>query len=112
VCRRPSATRRDCRSLEVPVRPTAGPPSGPFRWPRHRTGAPPSGVSMARITVEDCLKQIPNRFELTLAATYPARMLAQGHAPKVESRDKPTVTALREIAAGKVGIEMLRRVPT
>ena len=67
---------------------------------------------MARITVEDCLKQIPNRFELTLAATYRARMLAQGHTPKVESRDKPTVTALREIASGKVGREMLRRVPT
>src|SRR5690606_20317248 len=69
-------------------------------------------ITMARITVEDCLKQIPNRFELTLAATYRARMLAQGHTPKVESRDKPTVTALRKIAAGKVGIEMLRRVPT
>lgn len=69
---------------------------------------------MARITVEDCLKQIPNRFELALAATYRARMLAQGHAPKLESRDKdkPTVTALREIASGKVGAEMLRRVPT
>jgi DNA-directed RNA polymerase subunit omega len=50
---------------------------------------------MARITVEDCLKSIPNRFELTLAATYRARMLAQGHAPKIESKDKPTVAALR-----------------
>jgi DNA-directed RNA polymerase subunit omega len=39
-------------------------------------------------------------------------MLAQGHTPKVESRDKPTVTALREIAAGVVGVEMLKRVPT
>lgn len=67
---------------------------------------------MARITVEDCLKSIPNRFQLTLAATYRARMLAQGHTPKVDGRDKPTVLALREIAAGKVGIEMLRRVPT
>jgi DNA-directed RNA polymerase subunit omega len=66
---------------------------------------------MARITVEDCLKQIPNRFELALAATYRARMLAQGHAPKVDSKDKPTVVALREIAAGKTGIEMLKRVP-
>lgn len=66
---------------------------------------------MARITVEDCLANIPNRFELTLAATYRARMLAQGHAPKIETRDKPTVTALREIAAAKVGTEMLRRVP-
>jgi len=68
--------------------------------------------TMARITVEDCLRQIPNRFELALAATYRARMLAQGHAPKLDSKDKPTVTALREIAAGKVGAEMLRRVPT
>ena len=41
---------------------------------------------MARITVEDCLKQIPNRFELALAATYRARQLAQGHTPKIESR--------------------------
>ncbi len=67
---------------------------------------------MARITVEDCLKNIPNRFELALAATYRARMLAQGHTPKVDSKDKPTVTALREIAEGKVGMEMLKRVPT
>ncbi|UCE31113.1 MAG: DNA-directed RNA polymerase subunit omega [Burkholderiales bacterium] len=67
---------------------------------------------MARITVEDCLKQIPNRFELTLAATYRARMLVQGHAPKIDSKDKPTVTALREIAVGQVGTEMLKRVPT
>jgi DNA-directed RNA polymerase subunit omega len=66
---------------------------------------------MARITVEDCLEKIPNRFQLVLAATYRARMLAQGHTPKVESRDKPVVTALREIAAGQVGMEMLKRVP-
>jgi DNA-directed RNA polymerase subunit omega len=55
---------------------------------------------------------IPNRFQLALAATYRARQLAQGHTPKIETRDKPTVTALREIAAGKVGIEMLKKVPT
>ena len=67
---------------------------------------------MARITVDDCMKFIPNRFQLTLAATYRARMLAQGHAPKVESKDKPTVTALREISEGKIGIEMLKRVPS
>ena len=66
---------------------------------------------MPRITVEDCLKQIPNRFELALAATYRARQLAQGHTPKIESRDKPTVVALREIAAGQVGLEMLKKVP-
>ena len=66
---------------------------------------------MARITVEDCLKQIPNRFELALVATYRARMLSQGHTPKIETRNKPGVTALREIAAGEIGIEMLRKVP-
>jgi DNA-directed RNA polymerase subunit omega len=64
---------------------------------------------MARITIEDCLKNIPNRFQLTLAATYRARQLLQGHTPKVEAKDKPTVVALREIAAGKVGIEMLKK---
>ena len=57
---------------------------------------------MARITVEDCLVNIPNRFQLVLAATYRARMLSQGHAPKIESKNKPAVTALREIAAGNV----------
>ncbi|MCZ8075557.1 DNA-directed RNA polymerase subunit omega [Paucibacter aquatile] len=66
---------------------------------------------MARITVEDCLTKIPNRFQLVLAATYRARMLSQGHTPKVDSKNKPGITALREIAAGEVGIEMLRKVP-
>jgi DNA-directed RNA polymerase subunit omega len=66
---------------------------------------------MARITVEDCLARIPNRFQLVLAATYRARMLSQGHTPKVDSKNKPGVTALREIAEGHIGIEMLRKVP-
>jgi DNA-directed RNA polymerase subunit omega len=66
---------------------------------------------MARITVEDCLEKIPNRFQLVLAATYRARMLSQGHAAKIESKNKPGVTALREIAEGKVGLEMLKKVP-
>ena len=66
---------------------------------------------MARITVEDCLKRIPNRFQLTLAATYRARQLAQGGTPMIDTgRDKPTVTALREVASGKVGIEYLAKV--
>lgn len=64
---------------------------------------------MARITIDDCIEKIPNRFELTLAAAYRARQLAQGSQPMVESRDKPIVTALREIAAGKVGREILNR---
>jgi len=63
---------------------------------------------MARITIEDCLTRIPNRFELTLAATNRARQISAGSAPMLEGdRDKPTVIALREVAAGKVGIEML-----
>ena len=66
---------------------------------------------MARITVEDCLVHIPNRFQLVLAATYRARMLNQGHTSKIESKNKAGVTALREIAAGKIGIEMLKKVP-
>jgi DNA-directed RNA polymerase subunit omega len=65
---------------------------------------------MARITVEECLVQIPNRFELTLAAAYRARQLANGAAHLVEnSTDKPTVVALREISEGKVGKEILNR---
>ena len=66
---------------------------------------------MARITVEDCLTKIPNRFQLVLCATYRARMLSQGHSPKIETKNKPGVTALREIAAGEVGVEMLKKVP-
>jgi DNA-directed RNA polymerase subunit omega len=68
---------------------------------------------MARITIEDCLKKIPNRFQLTLAATYRARQITIGSAPQIESdksdKDKPTVIALREIASGKVGLEILNR---
>lgn len=65
---------------------------------------------MARVTVDDCLKRIPNRFQLTLAATYRARQITMGGTPRVEAdRDKATVIALREIAAGKVGLEILTR---
>ena len=68
---------------------------------------------MARITVDDCLKRISNRFQLTLVATYRARQLSQGASPLVEpNRDKHTVIALREISVGKIGTEVLRRNPT
>ncbi len=64
---------------------------------------------MARITVEDCLKHIPNRFELTLAATYRARQLATGASALVDTnKDKPTVIALREIASQKIGADILK----
>jgi DNA-directed RNA polymerase subunit omega len=68
---------------------------------------------MARITVDDCLKRIPNRFHLTLAATYRARQLSAGATAQVDpNRDKSTVIALREIASGKVGTEVLKRNQT
>lgn len=63
---------------------------------------------MARITVDDCLKRIPNRFDMTLAATIRARQISIGSHPMVEStRDKPTVIALRELAQGKFGLDIL-----
>ena len=65
---------------------------------------------MARVTIDDCLKKVPNRFQITLAATYRARQIANGATPMVEAnRDKPTVIALREMALGKVGLEVLNR---
>jgi|TARA_B100000035_G_C21037210_1_gene571824 DNA-directed RNA polymerase subunit omega len=64
---------------------------------------------MARITVDDCLKKIPNRFQLTLIASIRARQLANGAESMIENvnEDKPSVLALREIAAGAIGLELL-----
>ena len=65
---------------------------------------------MARVTVDDCIQNIPNRFQMTLAATYRARQITAGASPMVEAdRDKPTVLALRELAQGLYGLEMLNR---
>jgi DNA-directed RNA polymerase subunit omega len=67
---------------------------------------------MARITVDDCLEQIPNRFQLTLVAAFRSRQLANGAEPLIDiadSNDKPSVLALREIAAGLVGTEILKK---
>ena len=65
---------------------------------------------MARVTVDDCLHRIPNRFQMTLTATYRARQITAGASPLVDAgRDKPTVIALREIAVGRVGLEVLNR---
>ena len=61
---------------------------------------------MARITVEDCLENIDNRFELVLTATKRARQIGHGAEPMVaEENDKPTVIALREIAEGFIDAE-------
>lgn len=63
---------------------------------------------MARITVEDCLEHVDNRFQLVLVATKRARQLALGNEPLVpRDNDKDTVVALREIAAGKVSKDIL-----
>jgi DNA-directed RNA polymerase subunit omega len=65
---------------------------------------------MARVTVDDCLQCIPNRFQMTLAATYRARQITAGASPLVDpDRDKPTVIALRELAQGLYGMEVLNR---
>ncbi|MFO7278712.1 MAG: DNA-directed RNA polymerase subunit omega [Pseudomonadota bacterium] len=64
---------------------------------------------MARITVEDCLQNVDNLFQLVLLAAQRARRLANGAEPTVPwENDKPTVVALREIAAGTVTVDMLR----
>jgi DNA-directed RNA polymerase subunit omega len=64
---------------------------------------------MARITVEDCLPNVDNIFQLVLLAAQRARRLANGAEPTVPwENDKPTVVALREIAEGNITPEMLR----
>ncbi|HSV07392.1 MAG TPA: DNA-directed RNA polymerase subunit omega [Candidatus Binatus sp.] len=60
---------------------------------------------MARITVEDCLERVPNRFELVLLAARRAKQLLKGARPLVESDNKEIVTALREIGADRVRLE-------
>ena len=63
---------------------------------------------MARVTVEDCLSKVDNRFQLVLIATKRARQISLGAQPFVEEEnDKPTVIALREIAEGLVTKDIL-----
>jgi DNA-directed RNA polymerase subunit omega len=67
---------------------------------------------MARVTVEDCLDKVDNRFHLVLVATKRARQLANGVQPLVDwENDKPTIVALREIAEGLIGPEILDESP-
>ena len=68
---------------------------------------------MARITVEDCLSVVDNRFDLVLMASKRARQLAKGVEPTLdnsEHQDKPTVLALREIANGKIDSALIDAV--
>jgi DNA-directed RNA polymerase subunit omega len=57
---------------------------------------------LARVTVEDCLEKVPNRFALVILAAERARQLASGARPLVRCENKPAVTSLREIARGCV----------
>jgi len=68
---------------------------------------------MARITVEDCLEVVDNRFELVMMAAKRARQLANGVQPTLdnaESDDKPTVLALREIAARRIDTALIDEI--
>ena len=112
-----SSTFRDFLLLGAGVTPAEGsvkPTAGftfnqvicPLRWCVDKNlRGPDNHPLMARITVEDCLENIPNRFELVLGAARRAKQLLKGARPLVESDNKEVVTALREIAAGKVTIE-------
>jgi len=63
---------------------------------------------MARVTIEDCIEKVGNRFELVLLATKRARQISRGATPLVtEERDKPTVIALREIADGHIDADSI-----
>lgn len=66
---------------------------------------------MARITVEECITKIPNHFDLTLVAARRARQLENGTQPLIDDirHNKATVTALREVAAGHIGMEILSK---
>ena len=72
------------------------------------------GIKMARITVEDCLDNVDNRFELVMVSSKRARQIqAEGKDPLVEAdNDKPTVIALREIADGLVNASILTEKPS
>ncbi len=68
---------------------------------------------MARITVEDCLEHVDNRFDLVLLASRRARQIAQGADPLVPAEnDKPTVIALREIAANLISVKSMDEMET
>ena len=66
---------------------------------------------MARVTVEDCLEHVDNRFELVLLSTKRARQIANGKTPLIDwDNDKPTVVALREIAEGLISMDTVNKI--
>jgi len=65
---------------------------------------------MARVTVEDCLDKVENRFLLVMLASKRVKQLYKGNKPLLETKNnRQVVTALREIAAGKVSYELIRK---
>jgi DNA-directed RNA polymerase subunit omega len=64
---------------------------------------------MARVTIDDCLEKIPNRFMLVIAAAKRARQLHQGAQPLVRCKNKEAVTALREIAQGFIEVALSKK---
>jgi DNA-directed RNA polymerase subunit omega len=83
-------------------------PGGPRHSPPELARLPRRGESasladpMARVTVEDCLEREENRFALVVLAATRTRQLMRGAEALVKTKNKPSVTSLREIAAGKV----------
>ncbi|MBV5341101.1 MAG: DNA-directed RNA polymerase subunit omega [Desulfuromonadaceae bacterium] len=64
---------------------------------------------MARVTVEDCLEKVENRFQLVILAAKRVKQLYKGAQPLVDSKNRQVVTALREIAAGKISYEVSKK---
>ena len=60
---------------------------------------------MARVTIEDCLEEVDNTYDICCIASKRARDISQGAELLLESKNKPTVAALREIAAKKIGMD-------
>lgn len=76
------------------------------------TVLPYEDAKMARVTVEDCLQKVENRFELVLVASKRARQISNGAEPTVEwDNDKPTVIALRELAEDTIDPETVLSDP-
>jgi DNA-directed RNA polymerase subunit omega len=69
------------------------------------------GDTMARIVVQDCLDRIPNRFILVMLAARRMRQLQKGSDSLIDCKNKEAVTALREIAAGRVGLRSDASLP-
>ena len=65
---------------------------------------------MARLTSQLAVEQIGNRFDLVLVASIRSRELKRGDLPKITSKNGPNITALREIEAGKIGVDYLEKI--